>query len=654
MSPRSDTAHDIDIREKANRVRKGDRRFNGGMSRRKDCGRRLTKKESMKLSTSKIIHPCAAEQSIGELYAELIRRETVGPAENCPVEQCIAFLRFCLSQSCGKCVPCRIGLEQMCNILDRILEGEGTISHIGLLERLARTVQASADCAIGGEAAGSISRALQTFQRDIRSHIESGHCVAESRPVPCQMGCPAHVDIPGYLSLTREGRYADAVRVIRYDNPFPAACALVCEHPCEHHCRRHMVDDAVNIRGIKRVAVDNAGVVPPPAPFPTTGKKVAIIGGGPSGLTAAYYLRLMGHQVIVYEQRTRLGGMMRYGIPRYRLPAVYLDQDIQTILSIGVEVHTNIRIDGQAYQRLRSEFDAVYLAIGAHAYKGLGIEGEDAGNILSAVELLRMMGDKKRPNLSGKHVVIVGGGNVAMDCTRTAIRLGAQEVTCVYRRRQTDMTAMSEEIEAAIAETCELVTMMAPVRVEKDEEGNVNALVVQPQIPGTYDRGRPKPVQADLPERRIACDILITAIGQEVDSGDFARQGVPTKWGEIQSAPDCSIPNLPGVFAGGDCSSGPSTVIRAIEAGKVAASNIDVYLGYRHQLPRDIEIPGPRRMSSVPCGRINLTERSAQERKQDFDAVELKMTPQEATQECSRCLRCDHYGFGAVHGGRRG
>ena len=419
------------------------------------------------LNRQEILYPGSAEKAVTDLYAELARRNAAAPAGNCPVEQSAAFVKLCLSQSCGKCVPCRIGLKQLAGILDAILAGRAGEGELDTLENLARTIRDSADCAIGAEAAAALLRNLAAFRHDFVSHTEKDRCTCTAKfaPVPCKAGCPAHVDIPGYIALVKEGRYADAVRVIRFDNPFPAVCALIYEHPCEGACRRRMVDDAVNIRGIKRMAVDMAGPVDAPSPMPETGKRIAVVGGGPSGLTAAYYLRLMGHEVTVFEQRKQLGGMMRYGIPRYRLPDSYLDADIGTILSTGVKAATETVIDGEAYEKLRREYDAVYLAIGAHSVNTLGIKGDDAENVLSAVEFLRAMGDNDKPDFAGKRVVIVGGGNVAMDCTRTAVRLGAKEVRCVYRRRQVDMTAQPEEIEGAIAETCEVVTMMSPVRV---------------------------------------------------------------------------------------------------------------------------------------------------------------------------------------------
>lgn len=607
----------------------------------------------MHLNRLQIIRPDGIQRTMDALYEDLAHRNAAAPEGNCPVEQTAALVSVCLSQSCGKCVPCRIGLRQITRLMEKILDGNATMDDLTTLERTAKTVMDSADCAIGAEAARSVLACMDGARADFVSHIRDHRCVASFQPVPCRRACPAHVDIPGYIALVKEGRYADAVRLIRKDNPFPNACALVCEHPCETRCRRSIVDDAINIRGIKRVAVDRAGQVPAPACNPDTGKKVAIIGAGPAGLTAAYFLRLMGHAVTVYEQREQAGGMLRYGIPRYRLPNEYLDEDIRVILSTGVELHTGARIgEERKLSDLRRDYDAVYIAIGAHAYRSLGIDGQDAGGILSAVELLRSIGDGNAPDFTGKDVVVVGGGNVAMDVTRTAKRLGAHTVKCIYRRRKVDMTAQVEEVEGAIAEGCDIVPLMAPVRVETDEQGNAVALIVQPQIPGEYASGRPKPVNASRPEERIPCDLIIGAIGQAIDSDGFMEEGVPTRRGCIQSDGFCRIDAMDGVFAGGDCASGPSTAIRAIEAGKTAAGNIDAYLGFHSTLPEPPEVPRASHQARGAMGRINMVERTPSDRNDDFDIMEIGMSEEEARQECSRCLRCDHYGYGSFRGGR--
>ena len=420
-----------------------------------------------------------------------------------------------------------------------------------------------------------------------------------------------------------------------------------------------MIDTAINIRGLKRMAVDNApsNTVPVPEKAEATGKRVAIIGGGPSGLSAAYYLELMGHHAVVFEEKSKLGGMLRYGIPSYRFPRERLQEDIDAILSTGVEVKLNCKVgngpDDISFEKLREEFDAVYIAIGAHTDKKIGIEGEDSHGVMSAVEMLRSIGEDKMPDFKDKTVVVIGGGNVAMDCTRSSIRLGAKKVYIAYRRRQEDMTALPEEIEGAIAEGAELYGLKAPHRIEADENGNVAALWVEPQIIGPIDAwGRARPIHADVELERIPCDIIVVAIGQGIELRPFEEAGIKIKRGTISALSSSELANNEGVFAGGDCVTGPATVIRAIAAGKVAAANIDEYLGYEHKISCDVEIPEPSFEDKKPCGRIQLTLTEAGERKHNFEPIELGMTKQEACQEAGRCLRCDRFGFSALKGGR--
>ena len=594
-----------------------------------------------------------SQRTVDDLYADMERRISAAPCGNCPVELTSAFLKLCLAQSCGKCVPCRIGLDRLAALLDQLLDGQGSQADLDTILRTAQSIVDSADCAIGFEAAQMVLDGYVAFQDDYLAHVTQGSCTANFKSVPCVELCPAHVDVPGYISLVGEERYDDAIRLIRKDNPFPSVCGLVCEHPCETHCRRTIVDSPLNIRGIKRFAVDHAGEVPAPPRAPSSGKTVAIVGGGPSGLTAAYFLSLMGHTVTVFERKPKLGGMLRYGIPSYRLPGSYLDRDIDTILSTGVSVRVNCEVGTDVtLEELRRDYDSLYLAIGASLHKGLGIPGEDAKGVLSAIEMLDITIRSVKPDFTGKHVVVVGGGNVAMDATRTAVRLGAASVKCVYRRRISDMTALPEEIEGAMAEGCEVLPLKAPVRIETDDDGAVTALVVQPQVIGEVRGGRPAPRKADQPEERIACDVVLMAVGQVVDSKSFAQAGVPTDHNNIVTADDGSVPGLEGVFSGGDCVSGPATVILAIEAGKVAAASIDEYLGFHTDISANLDIPpAPFRLKHA-TGRVDLTEREANWRKNDIELMENCMSEQEMAQECSRCLRCDHYGHAGFKGGR--
>lgn len=597
-----------------------------------------------------------ADAVVEGIYKDMERRLAASHPGLCPVDLTSAFLKMCHAQTCGKCTPCRVGLGQLGNLLDDVLKHRATMNTLDEIEKLANMIVASADCAIGVEAAKMVLRGLAACREDYVAHITEHRCATSvPQSIPCVAKCPAGVDIPGYIALVGQGQYADAVRLIRKDNPFPTACALICEHPCESYCRRTLLDAPVNIRGLKRTAVERAGKVAAPQCMPATGKRVAIIGGGPSGLSAAYYLQLMGHQCTVFEMHKRLGGMLVYGIPAYRLPREILQNDIDCILSTGVEVKLNTKVGEGEYtmERLRAEYDAVYISIGAHTDNKVGVDGEDATGVLSAVEFLGNIGDGEIPNFSGKKVCVIGGGNVAMDCTRSAIRCGAESVAIVYRRRKEDMTALVEEVDGAIAEGAIMMDLYAPIKIETDENNNVAALWAAPKMPGKISGGRMNPTASGLDDVRIACDIVIVAVGQGIDYASLEASGIPIVRGVIKAQNWTAVENAPGVFAGGDCVTGPKTAIRAIAAGKVAAANIDNYLGYNHIITADVEIPHPSLNDRDYCGRVNMAEREPAERKNDFELMEILMTEKESCQEAGRCLRCDHFGCGIFKGGRK-
>ncbi len=606
------------------------------------------------MSRLEIISPNRTRIVMEGLYKDLERRIESSPPGLCPVEMSKAFLELCHAQTCGKCVPCRIGLGQLGHLIEDVLDGNATMETLDIMEQTALSIMESADCAIGYEAANMVYKGLIGYRDDYEQHIRNGRCTCTyHQPVPCMAMCPAQVDIPGYIALVREGRYADAIRLIRKDNPFPTTCGFICEHPCEARCRRNMVDDAVNIRGLKRVAADFAGEVDPPKCAPSTGKKVAVLGGGPGGLSAAYYLQLMGHQTTVFEMLPELGGMLRYGIPNYRLPKNRLDEDINNILKTGVEIKYGLKIGKDiTIKDLRDQYDAVLITIGASTDKKLGLEGENADGILSAVQFLRNVGKKEIMDLTGKEVAVIGGGNVSMDAVRTAKRLGAKKVSIVYRRRVDDMTALRGEIDGAVAEGIELQTLKAPAAIDVDENNHVKGIYVTPQMISEIRDGRASVKPTGEKDVYIPCDVLIIAIGQNIETRHFEESGVQVSRGKIVATSTGALANMPGVFAGGDCASGPASVIKAIAAAKVTAANIDEYLGYRHEISCDVEIPEPHLEDHKPCGRVNLTEREACERVCDFEGVENCMTENEARQEAGRCLRCDHFGYGIFKGGR--
>ena len=587
---------------------------------------------------------------------EYERRVEATPPGMCAVAMQLDLLRAGGCQTCGKCVPCREGIAHIETLLEEVLAFDAEPDALDEIRAQAAVVRDTADCAIGWHAAEVLLAGLDAFKEEFESHVKQGKCrEGVAQTVPCETLCPAHVNVPAYIALAGSGDYAGAIGMIRKDNPFPTACAFVCEHPCENRCRRTLIDAPINIRGIKKFAVDQlaADQVETPAPAAPTGKKVAIVGGGPSGLTCAYFCALMGHEVHVLEMRKQLGGMMRYGIPAYRFPRERLDEDIRAIVSAGnVTVHTECRIDAEGMRRLSEEYDAVYVAIGAQGGKTLKLDGADAEGVMSAVELLTKIGDGDYPDFTGKNVVVVGGGNVAMDCARTSVRAGAASVTVAYRRRLEDMTALRAEIDSAMQEGVEMMTLQAPDHIEV-EDGRAVALHTQPQFIGPVKRGRPAPQKADKPLVRVPADVVLIAVGQDIESAPFEEAGMQADRTYFEADDGLkSVGSLDNVFVGGDCQVGPKTVIIAIGAGKVAARNIDDFLGFNHELDCGVEVPPAAANWRQPCGRVNIVERPARERKGDFDAVEVEMSAEEAFQEACRCLRCDHFGCGVLDEGR--
>ena len=368
------------------------------------------------------------------------------PPGMCPLVLVRSLFQISMNQSCGKCVPCRDGLVQVDRLLAEILTGTGTEETLTKMEEKCRRIARTADCAVGVVSANLILDSLTEFADEYESHIREQRCVGHaSQTIPCVTRCPAHVDVPGYIACIREERYGDAVTVIREKNPFPTACAMICEHPCEKKCRRLLIDDAINIRALKQFAVDQARdaaqdgltegtsgpVLQDPAhgladekPVPT-GKKIAVIGGGPSGLTTAYFCACMGHAVTVYDEHEKLGGMLRYGIPEYRLPKERLDEDLDFIRDAGdITIRTSTRVGRDiGFDEIRKNYDAVYIGLGAQIGNRLPVEGADAENVLPAADFLQMVARGEAPEVEGKHVVLIGGGNVAMDAARTLARL---------------------------------------------------------------------------------------------------------------------------------------------------------------------------------------------------------------------------------------
>ncbi|MBQ1526938.1 MAG: FAD-dependent oxidoreductase [Lachnospiraceae bacterium] len=593
------------------------------------------------------------------------------PPGMCPLVLYRSLLQVSMNQSCGKCVPCRDGLVEVDRLLKDILNGDAEMDTLENMSELCEMIAKTSDCAVGVNAANLVLDSLRDFKDEYISHIEKGRCVMEaaqtgdglkdelppSQTVPCITLCPAHVDVPGYVALIGAGDYAGAVNLIRDRNPFPTACAMVCEHPCERKCRRTIIDEAINIRGLKKYAVDQAVAdkVRTPERNASTGKKIAVIGAGPSGLTAAYFLALMGHAVVVFEEHDKPGGMLRYGIPEYRLPKKRLDEDINAILKAGdIEIRTNTKIGRDiSFNEIRDSYDAVFLGLGAQIGNRMPVDNADAGNVIPAADFLQDVAGGKPMDLTGKKVVLIGGGNVAMDAARTAVRLNAETIH-VFTRKRDDITALDSEVQGAMQEGVRFRTLLSFLNIEKDEEtGDVCAVWLQPEIVGEYDEfGLVKTEHSSAYPYRFKCDILILGVGQRSDVKAFEEAGIPVVRSRIDADETCSVKGMKGVFSGGDCVTGPSTAINAIAAGQVAAFNIDEYLGYHHKVNCEVTVPEAMPNSCVPTGRAEIEEVDPFERRENFDEVEVGMTYEEAMREAGRCLRCDYYGCGSMVGGR--
>lgn len=473
-------------------------------------------------------------------------------------------------------------------------------------------------------------------------------CVA-----PCSRGCPAGVDVQTYLALAQAGHYEASIKTIRERNPLPGICGRVCVRKCEDVCRREILDDQpVGINMVKRAVADWWNEHPyKEEPGADTEKHVGIVGGGPAGLTAAYYLRLQGHAVTIYEMRKKLGGMLRYGIPDYRLPQDILDLEIQRILDLGVEVRKGVRV-GQdlALDDLRSRHDAVFMTVGAQAGSSARIEGEDHPMVISGVDFLGGVVRGEEYPIKGRKVAVIGGGNTALDAARTAWRLDAEHVTIVYRRTRKEMPANAEEVDAAEHEGIRLELLVAPVKVAAEGD-TLQGLICQKMRLGEPDAsGRRRPVPIEGSEHLVACDVVLAAIGQKVDLSGLDDGLDTTRWGSIKADEWSCATSLDGVFAGGDGLTGPSVVIDAIAHGRRAALSMDQYMRVGKPV-RALEPFSSRKENfgevleqDLPPGkpgrRQQQDELTVEERTNSFEEVEHALLDHEVVAEAERCLSC--------------
>lgn len=497
---------------------------------------------------------------------------------------------------------------------------------------------------------------LKAYRRLRLEQILSMHnadCVA-----PCETTCPAHIDIQAYLRQVAAGDFQGAIRIIKEHNPLPLCTGRVCPHSCETACRRNLADEPIAINHIKRFVADydlKSGAPYAPQPAASTEKRIAIVGAGPSGLAAAYYSALRGHSVTMFDQQPLPGGMMRYGIPRYRLPLTALDAEIQTILNLGVTFIGNRRLGVQLrLEHLTQTYDAVYLSVGSWQATSMRLDGESASNVWTGIGYLEQVAKGISTPL-GDEVAVIGGGNTAVDCARTALRQGAKHVRLIYRRTRHEMPAMAYEVEEAIREGVEMIFLAAPIQLEIPPDGSnrVARILCQRMELGEPDRsGRQRPIPIEGSEFTIETTAVIGAIGQQTNTS-YLYNDMPVKlnrWGDVEIAGRTMQTSIPGVFAGGDCVTGPATVVQAVAAGRRAAEAIDEFLdgGTVTESPEDYSCSRgtledlPRyefeRIARLP--RAKMPHLSFDERAGGFAEVELGITAEQAITEAQRCLRC--------------
>lgn len=501
---------------------------------------------------------------------------------------------------------------------------------------------------------------LQENREIFLSHLETRNCplgdCIELSPAPCQMACPAGIDVPGYVTLIGQGRDDEAIELIRKDNPFPWVCGLVCTHPCEFMCVRGRIDQAVAIKNLKGFAAERAmseGGYRNPPKAPDNGRKVCIIGAGPGGLTAAYYLALKGYRITVVEALPMAGGMLMVGIPRYRLPREVIDREVAMIEELGVEFryHTRLGKDITLAELKEEGFEAFLIAVGAHSSYKMRVPGEeDFPQVLDAVEFLRRvsLGDRHMP---GKRVAVIGGGNVAMDAARTCIRLGCDEVAVVYRRSRSDMPADEEEVVQAEEENVRLSFLTVPIEIEGDGNGLTRLRCLRTELGPEDESGRKRPLPVEGSDFFIEVDAVIPAIGQTVDRSGFESLN-DLEWSRrntirVDRASMKTSMNI--FFAAGDVVTGPATVVEAIGGGKRAADAIDRFFEGIPQ-PKMPPVPVRRQRLGFPeisaATKMSLTKPPMPMLKYDrrritFQQVELGLNESSVREEAKRCLRCD-------------
>ena len=572
--------------------------------------------------------------------------------DTCMVDMARYFMEFVQDESCGKCVPCRLGTKRMLEILERITKGQGCEGDIEVLEELGEIVKESAICGLGQTAPNPVLSTIKYFRQEYEEHIKDKYCRAgvcgDLFISPCQNACPAGVNVPGYIALIAAGKLRDAYNLVRKENPFPAVCGRVCTHPCESKCRRAQLDEPISIADLKRYVADyvlNSDEPYMDLVFPKKGKSIGVIGAGPSGLTCGYYLARLGYDVDVYEAKPVAGGVLSFGIPEYRLPDDVLQREIKQIEQVGVKIHLNTEVGKDiTFEQMRKQHEAIYIATGTQISRKIGIPGEDLAGVYHGLEFLCDVNLGRKVDV-GERVAVIGGGNTAIDAARTAVRLGAKEVTVLYRRLEEDMPADAREINDAIEEGVKIISLVAPVRII-GEKGKVKEIECLRMELNEFDSGgRRKPKAKQGSEFVFVADMVIPAVSQYADLPFVNRDEVEvTEWGTFVTEKDTLMTKMKGVFAGGDVARGSDVAITAIADGKNAAKAIDKYLGGKGELNtgEEIEIPKPSEEKEIlEHERFVMKFLDPDSRKHNFDEVAVGFHKLNAIAESMRCLRCD-------------
>ncbi|MDD5168505.1 MAG: FAD-dependent oxidoreductase [Syntrophales bacterium] len=568
----------------------------------------------------------------------------------------LGYLKEARKLSCGECSVCMIGIDRVQDILKNMSEGKGSPKDLSEIEDITASVAANSKCNYGrATALAPLTDALKYFKADFQSLAKGEKKLAVKTydaavSAPCMKACPATLDIPGYIELIRNNKFKESLNLVRERCILPGVIGRACTHPCEDACVRKDMDGSLAIRLLKRAAADQdlaGGASALPLPKTEKKEKIAIIGAGPAGLAAAFHLRTMGYQVTVFEALPKAGGMAAVGIPDYRLPKDVLNHEIDLIKRMGVEIRLNQKIEKLNWSEMAKEgYAAVFAAIGAHVGSKIGCKGEDDG-VVQGADFLRdlSLGSKVSPT---DKVVIIGGGNVALDCARNCIRLGFKNVEIVYRRSRVEMPGSKEEIEEAIHEGVKFTYLTAPVDIVR-KGGKVTAIeCIKMKLGEPDESGRKRPIPVKGSEFTLKTDMVIAATGQKPDLSLLSgkeKTALSTAWGTIKIDPASYSTPIARIFAGGDCVSGPATVIEALNMGNKAAKSIDAYLQgktFTDELSfAGIDTKEQRDMGFVPRDPVNTVKfLDVKERVKGNAEVEGGFSAAEAVKEAKRCLRC--------------